>query len=578
MAEQRGPATDIEFKNLYTKNTFADSNPGLSQEELQLEYQKRWKKHIEPYETKYGTNPSKWPKTKVGDKEVSLKSIAWRDFKDVEGELLSPELDQKGKVKANAERGGQAVFKTRFTSTGKLTTSAAVGMQVRSDRLQMLTEATPGTILDFEATAKQFYDPETWRQLEIHHFDSQASFAPFTDATRIKLGSTDPKIRAEGLEEYRAFSQTAWKDNIILGNKEEGFIALGKDSHKNVKGSAHVNVSKLGDTVTAQASGGPAFGTDTNAPDVIEEDLNKFPRRSKKAQGDDFVTSQEWIDRLPATGKGRTRWTALSEWHGLTNEANVEAANKAIIFGQWETRGKIDKPTKRVEPGESLRQKIGLERYTKIAKGNLKGISQTLLRVIKEKGPIRQALEVGGMAQNPLVNVGSDILGAVWDGVAVMADPSDQDAKIDLALSGGQAITGLLALGLTMVPVPGARPGAWALIKIADAAALAKAKQRLDKTTNALAALERQWNMQREGVAIIRGDITIDQGELRRQLGMKPTTVEEQRAYNVESNFRHLEGKKNWNGQNQGKVSGTSPSKVNVRGSRQKVTSPRVKI
>lgn len=555
MAEQRGPATDIEFKNLYTKNTFADSNPGLSQGELTKLYEQRFNEYRQPFVEKHG---------KTLPKEVHSK--AWAGFKKEHGELLSPDLS-----KTDSD---QAIYKTRFTLTGKATTADAVGMQVRSDRLQMLTEATPGTILDFEATSKQFYDPETWRQLEIHHFDSQASYAPFTDETLRKLRSNDPKIRAEGLEEYRAFSQTAWKDNIILGNKEEGFIALGKHSHKNVEGSAHVNVSKLGDTVTAQASGGSAFGKDTNAPDVIEEDLNKFQVRSKKVQGDDFVTSQEWLDRLPATGKGRTRWTALSEWHGLTHEANVEAANKAIIYGRWEERGKINKPTTRVEPGKPLRQKIGLERYTKIAKGNLKGISKTLLKTITEKGPIRQALEVGGMAQNPLVNVGSDILGAVWDGVAVMADPSDQDAKIDFILSGGQAITGLLALGITMVPVPGARPGAWALIKIADAAALAKAKKRLDKTTNALGALERQWNMQREGVAIQRDKVSVDQKVVREALGMKPVTVEDARAYNVESDFKHLQGQKNWHGKDQGKVSGTSPSKARFRGSPQKITSP----
>ena len=53
------------------------------------------------------------------------------------------------------------------------------------------------------------------------------------------------------------------------------------------------------------------------------------------------------------------------------------------------------------------------------------------------------------------------------DGVSFVGDPSKENA-IDLALSSGQVLTNLAAMGLTALPIPGARPGAYALMKLGD--------------------------------------------------------------------------------------------------------------
>jgi hypothetical protein len=72
-----------------------------------------------------------------------------------------------------------------------------------------------------------------------------------------------------------------------------------------------------------------------------------------------------------------------------------------------------------------------------------------------------------GQSNNPIANMGGDLVGAVMDGVSYLGDPSKENA-IDLALSSSQVATNLAALGLAAVPIPGARPGAFALMKLGD--------------------------------------------------------------------------------------------------------------
>ena len=54
------------------------------------------------------------------------------------------------------------------------------------------------------------------------------------------------------------------------------------------------------------------------------------------------------------------------------------------------------------------------------------------------------------------------------DGVAFAANPKDKDALADLALSGSQALLSLGSIGLAALPIPGARPGAFMLMKVGD--------------------------------------------------------------------------------------------------------------
>ena len=102
---------------------------------------------------------------------------------------------------------------------------------------------------------------------------------------------------------------------------------------------------------------------------------------------------------------------------------------------------------------------------------------------------IRTIARTAGSSNNPAVNIAGDVVGAVMDGVAFAANPNQQTA-IDLALSGGQVVTNLAALGVAALPIPGARPGAYALMKLGDN----------------IAHIERLWGYGREGRALISSE------------------------------------------------------------------------
>ena len=101
---------------------------------------------------------------------------------------------------------------------------------------------------------------------------------------------------------------------------------------------------------------------------------------------------------------------------------------------------------------------------------------------VNAEGLARGFARLAGSSSNPLVNMGGDIVGTVMDGMAFASDPDAQKA-IDLALSGSQVVTNLAALGVAALPVPGARPGAYAIMRLGDN----------------ISKIERLWNMQREG-------------------------------------------------------------------------------
>tara|TARA_R100000458_G_C8271379_1_gene246091 strand:+ start:947 stop:2692 length:1746 start_codon:yes stop_codon:yes gene_type:complete len=106
---------------------------------------------------------------------------------------------------------------------------------------------------------------------------------------------------------------------------------------------------------------------------------------------------------------------------------------------------------------------------------------------------LKQVAGVAGQSHNPFVNLAGDIVGTVVDGMAFAANPKDAQAGIDLALSAGQLTTTVIAGGVAILPIPGARPGAYAIMKLGDN----------------IGKLERLWNMQREGWDLATGKLKI---------------------------------------------------------------------
>jgi len=79
----------------------------------------------------------------------------------------------------------------------------------------------------------------------------------------------------------------------------------------------------------------------------------------------------------------------------------------------------------------------------------------------------REVVRKMGGSNNVIANISGDIIGTVMDGVTY-AQTKDKQALTDLCLSGGQAMASLSALGIACLPIPGARPGAFALMKVGD--------------------------------------------------------------------------------------------------------------
>ena len=75
--------------------------------------------------------------------------------------------------------------------------------------------------------------------------------------------------------------------------------------------------------------------------------------------------------------------------------------------------------------------------------------------------------KTAGKSNNPLANIGGDLVGVVFDGVAYAQNPNIQTLT-DLVLSGSEAVTSLGAAGLSLVPIPGSRVAAFALMKVGD--------------------------------------------------------------------------------------------------------------
>ena len=110
---------------------------------------------------------------------------------------------------------------------------------------------------------------------------------------------------------------------------------------------------------------------------------------------------------------------------------------------------------------------------------------------LQSKGFQREAARLAGQSPMPWANVAGDFVGVIYDGMAVAANPTDKQAIVDLFLSGTQAITSGVGAVLIAVPEPTTSGLGYVIMRAGDQ----------------VGRLERLWNMQREGVAIITGKV-----------------------------------------------------------------------
>jgi len=139
--------------------------------------------------------------------------------------------------------------------------------------------------------------------------------------------------------------------------------------------------------------------------------------------------------------------------------------------------------------GESIQARRNLENRAGVLQLGKANPQTPTIKANRLFQAVRHGARVAGQAPNPAVNIGGDIVGVLMDGAAFLQDPKNPENVIDLTLSGGQMAANLAAAGLTLIP--GVGPGAGLIVmKVGD---------NLGKTSNALANVEKMWNLARPG-------------------------------------------------------------------------------
>jgi|TARA_R100001530_G_scaffold44054_1_gene33477 hypothetical protein len=231
-----------------------------------------------------------------------------------------------------------------------------------------------------------------------------------------------------------------------------------------------------------------------------------------------FTIEESWANYLKRKGP-LPEYTAEQEWL-RARHAHEEGIGAEESFLKHEKRGAVATQRMEEQIGSFAAPKNDADNPTIPKSSEIAAIetkykspkaqSRNLMNLVKgtlkgdkaSTGVFRGLAHAAGMANNPLVNLAGDIVGASIDGVAVFADPSSENV-VDFALSSGQVVLTTAGFIVAAIPVPGARPGAFAIMKVGDAIGAAhkagKIAKNLEKWNRNLAQIERIWGMGREG-------------------------------------------------------------------------------
>ena len=208
------------------------------------------------------------------------------------------------------------------------------------------------------------------------------------------------------------------------------------------------------------------------------------------------VKDQDTVKRIEDIHKGEVRKSIRDKWSPESKSHKRLSKEKKLLAELGY-----------VEPDKMTTTKVDTVKQNGFKPDvNLKQSAKNLFTSISNP---RNLARIAGSSNNPIANMGGDVVGAVMDGVSFVGDPSAETA-IDLALSSTQVATNLAALGLAALPLPFARPGAFALMKIGDH----------------IGKAERLWNLggrdmsaaNRNQADAIRKDIDLDAARKRMKI------------------------------------------------------------
>jgi len=158
----------------------------------------------------------------------------------------------------------------------------------------------------------------------------------------------------------------------------------------------------------------------------------------------------------------KTRIINWDEFNEYDPEEFDSKGNRAGI--EVESQEEVAKLNKAIETGDTKKLKSSeKKKYNYLMKGLVSRIKSPK----SAQGLFRTLAQTAGNSNNPIANIAGDLIGTVVDGVA-FAQNKNMKSALDLAISAGESLSSLGALGLSVVPIPGARVAAFALMKTGD--------------------------------------------------------------------------------------------------------------
>ena len=211
---------------------------------------------------------------------------------------------------------------------------------------------------------------------------------------------------------------------------------------------------------------------------------------------DDHVKMIERIHEGEIVKSKRDKYSPESTSHKKISEKNLQIEDLMNVHPRFfETKKLPPSPEEKFQADILAKNPLFVD--TRGLKRN-KSSAQTYFNRIKShlqsKGFQREAARVAGQSNIPWVNVSGDFVGAIYDGLAVAANPTDKQAIVDFFLSGTQAITSGVGTALILIPDPATSGLGFLVMKAGDQ----------------VGKIERLWNIQREAVAIGTGKIRLE--------------------------------------------------------------------
>ena len=398
---------------------------------------------------------AEYPDKKTAKKVLTEQVIENRDrLKEAEGKYYTPLGSNLKKLEYRSDiptrvKVGESVFETKSVTQVAEDKAKTVGLS-NPPQAKFEVDEIPGLKLTSDEfrtyTSTGIYRGEFINPIVLDHVERLDQINPETGKTYWPEGRS--------LKGFLKAMSYGWN---TIAEKEAKFVQkqTGIEQHKGHGRSVKEGGSNWWTNVAPQF----ARATDPDDPYIPKEGPDKIV--ANLAIGED---SLKGLDDLEMAGNYGVDVPKAFQAYLTEGDEGIldlrrfdKAAHTRILHG-----------TERTAEGQVFEEELNLRR--EVFEDELSKAPQETPKVKANRAfkVFRRLASAAGTSNNPLANLGGDVVGVVMDGVAFAQNPKDPSNLIDLGLSGTQALASIGALGLSFVPIPGARAGAFLLMKAGD--------------------------------------------------------------------------------------------------------------